>query len=64
MYAENHGILGNNFYNREADLEFRLSETKGNASITNPIFDWWKSVEPFWTTAINQGKGRFHKQTF
>lgn len=48
LYPENHGMLSNAPYDREADIMF--SNRNGDAQ--NPF--WW-SGEPIWQTAENQG---------
>ncbi|KAF4525121.1 hypothetical protein B566_EDAN005063 [Ephemera danica] len=49
LHAENHGILGNYFYNRKENAIFELH------GLNNRQPFWWQTAEPVWTTATKQG---------
>ncbi|MEE8335057.1 MAG: ectonucleotide pyrophosphatase/phosphodiesterase, partial [Candidatus Neomarinimicrobiota bacterium] len=49
MYIETHGLIGNDFYARDLDLHFRLSD---RSMVENGRF---YGGEPIWVTAENQG---------
>ena len=50
-YPENHGILSNNMYDQEWDVEYYIGEN------SDPVKDGrWYDAEPIWVTAEKQGK--------
>ena len=49
MYAEQHGLIGNDFYDRELDAWYGLAH---DSVVENPR---WYGGEPIWVTAERQG---------
>lgn len=49
LYAENHGIIANGFYDDSLDARFRFGP------IDSPNDERWWGGEPIWITAENQG---------
>ena len=50
LYADRHGIVANDMYDRKFDAVFKLSKRE---EVENPR--WWKG-EPIWVTAEKQGQ--------
>jgi len=49
LYAENHGIVGNNFFDPELNAAFSMTDSE---AVTQSR--WWGG-EPIWSTAVKQG---------
>lgn len=49
LYAENHGIIANGFYDEKLDAQFRFGPLEG------PNDERWWGGEPIWITAEKQG---------
>lgn len=60
LYAESHGMIGNNIYNLKENKSFLLScyanHTDANQTDVNVEIEpqWWNEAEPIWVTAIAQ----------
>ncbi|RNA12305.1 type I phosphodiesterase nucleotide pyrophosphatase family [Brachionus plicatilis] len=49
LYMENHGIVGNSYYDPEADRIVRFLSDKDSLQPR-----WWNKTDPIWLTAKNQ----------
>ncbi len=56
LYAEDHGILNNYFYDVKQDLYFSVGKINTGAGddYTGRPF-WWQQHVPLWTTAVDHG---------
>ena len=55
QYADEHGIVGNAFYNPKNGKVFDIDQI-GTENDTTGDSDWWKEVMPIWTTALKSGE--------
>ena len=51
LYPEEHNVVGDIMFNLRTRRFFNRSD-----SATTRVGDWWKRVEPFWSTAAKHGK--------